>query len=98
MDFHEDSVIKSYIGSSAGNLTLGTDFNNAAGTIRFQTVNNNRMIIDPSGQVGIGTASPSSILTISSIDPKIQLKNNSTDVGFMQLVNDDIKMGTNANN
>ncbi len=98
MDFHENNVLKSYISSSAGNLTLGTDFNNAAGTIRFQTANNNRVTIDPSGQVGIGTVSPSSILTISSIDPKIQLKNGITDVGFMQLVNDDIKTGTNANN
>lgn len=98
LDFHENNVIKSYINSSAGNLTLGTDFNNAAGTIRFQTGNNNRMTIDPSGQVGIGTSSPSSILTISSNDPKIQLKDGITDVGFVQLVNDDIKMGTNANN
>lgn len=56
------------------------------------------MTIDENGQVGIGTTSPTSILSINSSNPTVQLKNSGTDKGFIQLVNDDIKIGTNIGN
>jgi hypothetical protein len=56
------------------------------------------MTIDENGQVGIGTINPTSILSISSTNPIVQLKNSGVDKGFIQLVNDDIRIGTNVSN
>ena len=56
------------------------------------------MTIDENGQVGIGTTNPSSILTINSTDPILQLRSDDVDKGFLQLVGADIKLGTNINN
>jgi hypothetical protein len=57
-----------------------------------------RMTIDENGLVGIGTTNPTSILSINSTDPIVQLKNAGVDKGFVQLVNNDIKIGTNVDN
>lgn len=97
IDFYEDNIYKSYIGSSAGHLTLGTAFNNAAGTVRFQTGNVNRMTIDPSGQVGIGTGMPTSVLTVNApANTAINLQTLGTNKGFIKISDNDMILGPNS--
>lgn len=97
MDFHEDNILKSYISSSANNLILGTDFNNATGTIRFQTGNVTRMMIDETGLVGIGTSNPESKLTVNaSANTTIQLQTNGSNKGFMRIAGNDMILGPNS--
>ena len=79
-------------------LKLGTNSTNTTGNLFFQTKLTDRMMIDENGLIGIGTSTPSSILTINSSNPILQLQNNNVDKGFVQLVNDDIKIGTNSTN
>jgi hypothetical protein len=97
MDFHEDNIIKSHISSNANNLILGTDFNNPTGTIRFQTGNVTRMIVDPTGQVGIGTSSPEAELTVNaSNNTTIQLQTFGSNRGFIKITNNDMILGPNS--
>lgn len=80
------AIIVSSNTSTANNLNFGgsTGLMNAATAIQFFTAANNttltgtsRMIIDSSGNVGIGTASPQSLLDLSANDPTLQF----TDTG-----------------
>ena len=80
------------------NLKIGTNSTNTTGNLIFQTKLLDRVTIDENGQMGIGTTAPTSILSINSVNPILQLKNSGVDKGFVQLVNDDIKIGTNAAN
>lgn len=83
----------------AGNdLRIGTNATNTTGNLKLQTKNLDRVTIDENGLVGIGTTAPTSILSISALDPIIQLKNGSIDKGFLQLVGNDLKIGTNISN
>ena len=47
--------------------------------IRFDTAGTERMIIDADGKVGIGTASPTQILTLNATDPTILFREGGTD-------------------
>ena len=60
-----------------GNVSLWNFENNY---LRFATNNAERMRIDGSGSVGIGTSSPSAILHVSSSDPEFMLTDTSTNV------------------
>jgi hypothetical protein len=94
LDLYENNVRKSYMNSGTNNLILGTDFDNATGTIRFQTRGADRMTINPSGYVGIGTNTPSSELTVnSSVNTAIQLQRFGSNRGFVKLENNDMILG-----
>jgi len=94
LDLYENNVRKSYMNSGTNNLILGTDFDNATGTIRFQTRGADRMTINPSGYVGIGTTTPSSELTVnSSVNTAIQLQRFGSNRGFVKLENNDMILG-----
>jgi len=89
---------KGFLQAVGNNLKLGTNSTNTTGSLIMQTKLLDRMTIDENGQVGIGTTNPSSILTINSTDPILQLRSDDVDKGFLQLVGADIKLGTNINN
>ena len=98
IEMMHNNVNTGFLMASGVNLKLGTNSTNTTGSVRFQTQLIDRMTIDENGQVGIGTANPTSILSINSTDPIVQLKNAGIDKGFIQLVNNDIKIGTNIDN
>jgi len=98
IEMMHNNVNTGFLMASGVNLKLGTNSTNTTGNVRFQTQLIDRMTIDENGQVGIGTTNPTSILSINSTDPIVQLKNAGVDKGFIQLVNDDIRIGTNINN
>jgi hypothetical protein len=91
---------KGYFWASGNDIKVGTNAGNATGNLIFQTKVIDRMVIDELGRVGIGTTNPasSSVLTINDNDPLIQLENDDVSKGFVQLVGDDIKIGTNISN
>ena len=98
IEMMHNNVNTGFLMASGVNLKLGTNSTNTTGNVRFQTQLIDRMTIDENGQVGIGTTNPTSILSINSTDPIVQLKNAGVDKGFVQLVNDDIRIGTNIDN
>lgn len=91
-------VNKGFVLLNGDDLRVGTNSTNTTGSLVLQTKLVDRMIIDENGQIGIGTSTPTSILSINSANPILQLKNSGVDKGFIQLVNDDIKIGTNSAN
>ena len=98
IEMMHNNVNTGFLMASGVNLKLGTNSTNTTGNVRFQTQLIDRVTIDENGQVGIGTINPTSILSINSTDPIVQLKNAGVDKGFIQLVNDDIRIGTNIDN
>jgi hypothetical protein len=77
---------------------VGTNSTNTTGNLVLQTKLENRMLIDENGKVGIGTNTPSSVLTINGSEPILQLRNEDVDKGFIQLVGSNLKIGTNSAN
>lgn len=100
LELKNGGVDKGYVWASGNDLKVGTNAGNTNGNLVFQTKVVDRMVIDETGKVGIGTSSPasSSILTVNDDDPLIQLENNGVSKGFIQLVGDNIRIGTNASN
>lgn len=98
MQFQHNDVNTGFVQAVGVNLKVGTNSTNTTGNLVFQTKLIDRLTIDENGQVGIGTTSPTSILSINSSNPILQLKNNGVDKGFVQLDGSDIKIGTNLSN
>lgn len=98
VQMQHNGVSKGFMQALGDHLKIGTNSTNTTGNLFFQTKLIDRMMIDENGQVGIGTGSPSSALTINGADPVIQLRNGEVDKGFIQLVNDNIRIGTNVSN
>ena len=77
--FQQDGVNGSALLSSAGTFSIGVSNDNSAATLTFLTRNNERMRIDSSGKIGIGTASPATdIHTVSSSDHIITHQSTTT--------------------
>ncbi|MBC7885482.1 MAG: hypothetical protein H7X99_08400 [Saprospiraceae bacterium] len=100
IEMQNSGVDKGFLQAIGNDLKLGTNSTNTTGNLLFATKLINRMLIDENGKVAIGTSTPasSSILTINDSEPILQLQNNGTNMGFVQLVEDDIKIGTNSSN
>jgi len=98
LQLQHNDVNTGFLQAVGVNLKLGTNSSNTTGDLVFQTKLVDRVTINQSGLVGIGTTTPSSILTLNATDPILQLRNGDVDMGFVQLVNDDIKIGTNQSN
>lgn len=98
IELQNGGVNKGFLLTNGNDLKIGTNSTNTTGNLVLQTKLLDRVTIDENGQVGIGTTSPTSILSINASNPILQLKNSGVDKGFVQLVNDDIKIGTNIGN
>ncbi len=98
IELQNGGVNKGFLLTNGNDLKIGTNSTNTTGHLVLQTKLLDRMTIDENGQVGIGTTTPSSELTINGNDPILQLRNGNIDKGFVQLVDDDIKVGTNLSN
>lgn len=84
--------------ANGNDFRLGTNNTNTTGNLVFHTRNTDRVTIDESGRVGIGTGTPGSVLTVNATNPILQLRNDDVDKGFIQLSGDDIKIGANITN
>lgn len=98
IQLRNEHVAKGFVQAAGNDLLLGTYAANTTGNLVFNTRGTNRIWIDPNGNTGIGTATPSAILTINDANPIVQLRNADVDKGFVQLSGDDIKIGTNITN
>ncbi len=98
LQMQNSGVNKGFLQLISNDVKLGTNSTNTTGNLVFQTKLLDRMMVDENGQVGIGTNSPSSILTINAANPILQLRNSNVDKGFLQIVDDNIKIGTNLSN
>lgn len=95
--FLHNEVQKGFIRLTGDDFKMGTYPNNS-GRLVFSPKGIDKIWIDEDGQMGIGTSSPSSILTINGTEPIIQLRNGDVDKGFIQLVGDYLRVGTNLSN
>lgn len=100
IEMRTSGVYKGYLWASGSDLRLGTSAGNTTGNLALQTKLLTRLIIDENGKVAIGTTTPSAngIFTINDTDPLVQLENNGVGKGFLQVVGNDIKVGTNTSN
>ncbi|MGB4844668.1 MAG: hypothetical protein WBP16_09395 [Ferruginibacter sp.] len=98
IEMQHGNINTGFLQASGINLKLGTNSTNTNGNLVLQTKLVDRMTIDNNGLVGIGTSSPSSLLTLNGTDPILQIRNANIDKGFIQLSGDNIKIGTNASN
>ncbi len=98
IQMQHNNVSKGFMQAAGDHLKIGTNSTNTTGSLILQTKLTDRMTIDENGLVGIGTTSPSSALTINGTDPILQMRNGNVDKGFIQLVNDHLRIGTNVSN
>lgn len=95
--FLNEDVAKGFIRVTGDNFKFGTYANNQ-GDIVFSPKGVDKIWIDQDGQMGIGTSTPVSLLTISAANASIQLQNGILNRGFLQAVGGDVKLGTNSTN
>jgi hypothetical protein len=83
---------------SGTDMRMSTYFNNTTGNLVLGTRASDRLWINPSGNIGIGTSTPSSLLTINGNDPTLLMRDLDVDKGFLQVVGNDFKIGTSPTN
>ncbi|HSR40280.1 MAG TPA: tail fiber domain-containing protein, partial [Phnomibacter sp.] len=104
INFEVDDTVRGSLYATNGSfmdMVLATAFDNQTGRIRlnaggtqFKISPLGTVTIGPSGMVGPYTL----LVSDSDKDPMIQFQKGATDKGFVQIVNDDIKIGTNNSN
>ena len=98
IQLQNSGVNKGFLSVSVDDLILATNSGNT-GNINLKTSGTERLTVNSSGLIGIGTTTPNSTLTIRGLDPQIQLQGNSgADRGFLNLSGSDVKIGTNNGN
>lgn len=95
--FLHNNVQKGYLRLTGDDFKMGTYPGNS-GRIVISPKGVDKIWVDEDGKMGIGTSTPSSVLTVNDVQPIIQLRNAGVDKGLIQIVNDDIKIGTNTGN
>lgn len=89
---------KGFLNTTGTDLRLGTYANNNTGHLALGTKGVDHLFMDPLGQIGIGTSTPSSELTINGSYPYIQMNHNDFNTGFLQASNTNLKLGTSSTN
>jgi hypothetical protein len=74
---------KGFLKINSDDLILGTNSGNLSGNLNFNTKDINRMLIEPNGDVGIGTSNPNSKLDVSTGNDGQVLRINAADQTFM---------------
>ena len=74
-----NAVVEDTLEDKDGDTRITVEESSDEDKIRFDTAGSQRMIIDETGQVGIGTASPSSELTINGAQPALTLRESDAD-------------------
>ncbi|MBK9257760.1 MAG: tail fiber domain-containing protein [Saprospiraceae bacterium] len=77
------NVNKGYLQVGNEDMTLGTNAANLLGNLNFNTKDITRMVIEPNGDVGIGTTNPATKLEVSTTADGQVLKLNAADQTFM---------------
>lgn len=83
IQFQQAAVNKGFVQLSGNNLRLGTNSGNNAGNLIFRLNGTDRVIVDSTGKMGIGTLEPSSKLEVAggiylnSAAPKLKFKKGS---------------------
>jgi hypothetical protein len=95
--FLHENVQKGFMRLAGDDFKMGTYPNNS-GRLVFSPKGIDKIWIDEDGLMGLGTSTPSAVLTINGIDPIIQLRNDDVDKGFVQLVGNHLRVGTNVSN
>lgn len=72
LQFKSSNVSKGYVQLSGNNLRIGTNAGNTSGALIFRMDGDERMVIDSSGDVGIGTSSPNTRLHVYGGGIKIE--------------------------
>ncbi len=89
---------KGFLQLSGDDMRLSTYFNNSTGKLHLGTRASNRMTIDETGKVGIGTSTPVSDLTVNGGDPRIYLQQSGTNTGFLSAIGNNVYVGTHSTN
>lgn len=74
---------KGYLKTASNHLILGTNTGNTTGNLSFQIQEEEKMVIDENGNVGVGNASPSARLDVSTTATGQVLKLNAASQTFL---------------
>lgn len=83
LQMQHQNVNQGYLQVDNQDMTLGTNATNLLGKLNFNTKDITRMIIEPNGDVGVGTTDPSAKLEVSTTADGQVLKLNAADQTFM---------------
>ncbi len=93
--FQKNNSNKSYLKDLNNHLTLGTSADNTAGDLLFRTKDITRMSISSLGQVNITNTNGWPVgFVLSGADPVLEFKNAGIDRGFVKMIGNDLKIGT----
>ena len=91
-----DPASSSFLSDLDGDTLIQVEESNDEDKIRFDTAGSERMVIDASGKVGIGTTSPQTPLHISQTGAdalRIQKSNNDQQGSYISMWDDDQRLG-----
>ncbi|MCP9767232.1 hypothetical protein EGI22_04870 [Lacihabitans sp. LS3-19] len=89
---------------ASDHLYVGTSATNTVGSLRFMTKNTMRGVVDADGNFGLGTANPLEKLHVNghaimnATDALLRLQTGGVDKAFVQLVGNNLRLGTFATN
>jgi hypothetical protein len=107
MQFFSSATAKSYIQQSGNDFKLGTVGINTSGKVQITAGSSTAVTINSSGNVGIGTTTPSSrlhlkgtneVLRIEGTGAFLQFYNGTTAKSYLWRNGDDIELGTSTGN
>ncbi len=91
LQFQQAAVDKGYLQLSGSNLRLGTNAGNNLGNLIIRMNGQDRVFVDSTGKVGIGTTTPGSLLEVggevflNSPGPKLKFKRGGTILDFTSI-------------
>lgn len=98
IQFLHNSVAKGFLQVSTNDVRIGTYANNSTGNLVLSTKGLDRAFVDENGNIGIGTSTPSELLTINGTDPVLQMRNANVNKGYIKAMGDDLLFATNIGN